>query len=269
MARLQLNADTARLALQAFKAVLSAEGQHALMPLERRSLDAIAADKIDITAPGGGVVTGWLPDGVGDFCRGHAAKSGRWLVDVTGGTEIEFGRGSEISVTTAVGAESLVMKWQPATPVDYLARNAVLGLHATARLNLKNVTPGDLADAFSAAIHETRLIGRFEKLSEAPLVICDFAHTPAAARAVVATTDRLYAGRRIVGVVGISHDKNHTDMLREFTGSWKAFLGFSARHKGRDAVTLEHEMRHAAFTQMLTHGHTGLTSSDDERIDLF
>lgn len=206
------------------------------------SLGEIAADKIDVTAPGGGIVTGWLPDGLAEFCRDHAEGEGRWLVDISDATRCEFESVAEIAVTTVVDAETLAMTWHPATPVDYLPRNALLGLHAVANLKLENVRGRDLATAFSAAVRETKLIGRFERLSDAPVVICDFAHTPAAAREVVTTCKRVFAERRIICVVGISHDKNHADMLRVFTGAWSEFLAFSARHKGRDAATLEEEI---------------------------
>jgi len=207
------------------------------------SLEAIAADKIDIVKPGGMVFTGWIDDPVPAFAAAYGELNQRRLIDVSKTTRIAGKGESEIDVSTTIGGESHVMTWRPVSSADYLARNAVLGLHAVEAMNLPDVTTRDLADAFSHAVNHVWLIGRFETLSEAPPTICDFAHTPAAAREVVATCRRLFAGKRVIGVVGISHDKNHAEMLGVFAEAWGEFLVFSARHKGMDATTLEAEIR--------------------------
>lgn len=207
------------------------------------SLEAIAADKIDIVTPGGLVFTGWMDASVQAFAAAYGELSQRQLIDVSETTRMSRGDEGEIHVSTTIDGEARAMTWCPVSSAEYLARNAVLGLHAVDALNLQAVTTRDLADAFSHAVNHIRLIGRFEPLSDAPLTICDFAHTPAAAREVVETCRRLFAGRRITGVVGISHDKNHAEMLRVFTEAWDEFLVFSARHKGLDAAALEAEIR--------------------------
>jgi dihydrofolate synthase/folylpolyglutamate synthase len=203
------------------------------------SLEAIIADKVDIVSPGGVVFTGWVHDAALAFGEAHASESQRRLIDVSKVTRLSYEANGEIRVSTEIGTPPLEMTWCPVTPVDYLPRNAVLGLHAVEALALTDVTSRDLADAFTHAVNTVRLIGRFETLSDAPPTICDFAHTPAAAREVVASCERLFKGRRVIGVVGISFDKNHVEMLGAFAEAWGEFLVFSARHKGLEAARLE------------------------------
>lgn len=206
------------------------------------SLEAITADKLDIVQPGGTVFSGWMDQAAWSFGAAYAALNKRRLIDVSTVTTISQGEGSEMALSTRIADAALDMTWRPVMAAEYLARNAVLALHASETLKLRDVTADDLAGAFTQAVNTIRLIGRFEKVSDAPATVCDFAHTPAAAREVVATCRRLFHDKRIIGVVGMSFDKNHAEMLRVFTEAWGEFLVFSARHKGLEAAVLEAEI---------------------------
>ncbi len=207
------------------------------------SREEIAADKMDILGPGGMVVTGWLGEDLHTFCREYAAVNGRVLNDLTGLSSIAHDADGTVTVTLRTAGEPIGMTWRPAIRADYFARNAVLAFEAFRRICPGHLGPQVIADAFTNALSRVRLIGRFEKLCEAPLIYCDFAHTPGAAREVVETSKRLFPGKRITAVVGISSDKKHDEITRIFSDAWSTFRVFNARHKGTAPAVLEAEIR--------------------------
>ncbi len=206
------------------------------------SLEEIAADKMDIVEPGGVVITGWLGQELQEFCRAYAALNGRALCDLSGQSSLAPEADGAVSVTVRSNGAACAMTWRPAIPADYFTRNAFLAFEAFRRVCTGQLSPKVIADAFSAALPRVRLVGRFEKICEAPLVYCDFAHTPGAAREMVATSRRLFAGKRIVAVVGISNDKKHGEITRIFSEAWSTFRVFKAHHKGTDPAILETEI---------------------------
>ncbi len=72
-------------------------------------------------------------------------------------------------------------------------------------------------DMFMAGIAKTRHPGRFEKLSESPVIIRDGAHNPGAARALKDALDSdetLPKNKRIHLIMGVFKDKDYKEILR-------------------------------------------------------
>jgi dihydrofolate synthase/folylpolyglutamate synthase len=68
--------------------------------------------------------------------------------------------------------------------------------------------------SISSGLLNVNAEGRFERISENPLVIIDSAHNPAAADTLADTIDGLLPGRRIILVIGVMKDKNVREILR-------------------------------------------------------
>ena len=66
----------------------------------------------------------------------------------------------------------------------------------------------------SKGLMNTKWPGRFEKLSENPLVIIDGAHNPDAAKSLRATLDMEYKDTKLVYIMGVLGDKDYTEVIK-------------------------------------------------------
>ncbi|MCR4671643.1 MAG: bifunctional folylpolyglutamate synthase/dihydrofolate synthase [Lachnospiraceae bacterium] len=116
-------------------------------------------------------------------------------------------------------------------------RNAVLAIEALRVIgrSCPEVDETAIRGGLSAAL----LHGRFDILSREPVVICDGAHNPAAARDLSETLAKLFPGRRIILVMGIFADKDHREVLRIMSGVSGIVITFTPENKrGLDAYSL-------------------------------
>jgi len=79
-------------------------------------------------------------------------------------------------------------------------------------------------DMISAGIAETKWVGRLEPVCRKPYCVIDAAHNPDAVRVLTNTVDQLFAGRRIVTVMGILADKDYMKCIPEVAKRSSVFI---------------------------------------------
>jgi dihydrofolate synthase / folylpolyglutamate synthase len=205
------------------------------------SVEEIAADKLDVVAPGAVVITGWLPPLLRDFCETYAGLSGRRLVDVSAEHAIDSrGFARTLRVAAAGPAFGAGRRIEYRIPAGYFIRNSILALRAAQRL-----APDEkgLEAQFEALCREFTLPGRFENIRAAPPLFCDVAHTPGAVADVVESCRRLFSSAPPVFVLGMSVDKDFAEMCRLLGAYGEHFLTFPAAHKGQAPEVLAGHLR--------------------------
>lgn len=112
------------------------------------------------------------------------------------------------------------------------------GGNAAAALGCARVLDPTLDDAVLArGLAQARLIGRFQTVAEAPRVIVDVAHNPAAARALAGQLAQLSRPR--VAVMAALDDKDAAGMVRALDGCFDYwYLAGLPRPRGLDSVAL-------------------------------
>lgn len=209
------------------------------------SVEEIAADKLDVVAPGGTVITGWLPPALQDFCETYVRLSGRGLEDVTAGYEIgsrSFAETLRVTAASPALGESRSVEYR--IPAGYFIRNSILALSAAERL-ARGRAEGKLRSQFASLCREFTLPGRFENIRASPLLFCDVAHTPGAVGDVVESCRLLFPDSPPVFVLGMSVDKNFAEMCRIIGAYGERFLIFPAAHKGQSPEVLASHLRAA------------------------
>ncbi|PZO52058.1 MAG: bifunctional folylpolyglutamate synthase/dihydrofolate synthase [Alphaproteobacteria bacterium] len=109
-------------------------------------------------------------------------------------------------------------------------RNAALAL-ALAR-DLAPVSDAQVDAGFSA----TRWPGRLEVINQAPLVVIDVGHTPAAIDAALAGFQDMKVRRDAILVCGASHDKDPSALVARLAPHFSTIICAAARHKGAPAA---------------------------------
>ncbi len=72
--------------------------------------------------------------------------------------------------------------------------------------------------------------GRFEVLKKNPFVILDGAHNPASAHALVKTVQKIFPGKKVVLILGISEDKDKNGIAKELNRIAKEIIFTQADH---------------------------------------
>ncbi|MGE3930588.1 MAG: folylpolyglutamate synthase/dihydrofolate synthase family protein [Hyphomonadaceae bacterium] len=113
---------------------------------------------------------------------------------------------------------------------------ALAGDHQRANAALATALARDMADvdeaAIGAGLAATRWPGRLEALSEAPLVVIDVGHTPAALAAALAGFHSMRGDRESVLVCGVSADKDAAAMIGALAPSFRRVVCTAAAHRG-------------------------------------
>lgn len=89
---------------------------------------------------------------------------------------------------------------------QYQMRNACSAVRVFELLKKKQVPLKD--DALRAGLQHTQVQGRFDRVSDNPLIILDGAHNADAARALTSTVTALFPHKNIIFVAGIMRDKD-------------------------------------------------------------
>ncbi|MES2443738.1 MAG: cyanophycin synthetase [Pseudomonadota bacterium] len=199
------------------------------------TLEEIAADKMDVVAPGGTIVTGWLGD-TADFCQLYARLAGIRCLDVTEALAIDHAGYAE---TGLVQLERGGTRIAYRIPAEYFVRNTLLAYRGAQELLADRPDAlAALARSFAGLCADFTLVGRFERLSDRPLLLCDMAHTPDAIRQVVATCTRLFGEAKPAFLTGMSIDKHWPEMAAALGRYGDEFLIFAASHKGEPPESL-------------------------------
>ena len=86
-------------------------------------------------------------------------------------------------------------------------------------------------EAVKKGLAETVWPGRFEKLSDAPVVIVDGAHNPQGVHGAAGTLKRLYGDKKIIFIFGVLADKDYTRMAADIIPLAKAVFAVQPENK--------------------------------------
>lgn len=212
--------DPTRLVKPRRTAVVSLDLEHTL--LLGASLEQIAFDKIDAAAEGATVYVGEdgaaLRDRIETYCMLRALKP--VFVD-----------------------HRDILQGAPASLVLPLA-----GLHqrnnaAIAMALAADMAPSLGADSVARGLTNTRWPGRLEVISEAPLIVIDVGHTPAAIAAALDGFQRMIGAQEAVLVCGASVDKSADVMISALAPAFATIVATAAQHKGRPAAEIANVAR--------------------------
>ena len=209
------------------------------------SREEIAADKMDVVAPGGTLISAWLGDRLSGFCRAYADRSGKRFIDASLPLTLDHGEYATKERIRVDGRHILGrdVAIDYRVPTEYLVRNSVLALRAAE--NVLSAT-ADLHRHFLATCADFSIVGRFERIGSESAIFCDMAHTPGAVRAVVDCCRTLFRDVKPVFVLGMSADKDWAEMCGILAAYGEHFLLFRPAHKGHDPAALASAIRAVA-----------------------
>lgn len=180
-----------------------------------RTLQEIAREKAGIIRPGGLVVCSPQPPEAEEVlestCRELGARRVRVGSEVRLRVEASDLRGVRLHVDTP--AASYPDLWVPLVG-RHQATNAAVAV-AAAEVWLSRDGARLDPDAVREGLARVRWPARQEVLSDRPWVLVDVAHNPASMRALRATLDELFGGRRLVLVLGMVRGHEVWETVRE------------------------------------------------------
>lgn len=92
--------------------------------------------------------------------------------------------------------------------------------------------------AVRSGLRDTRWPGRLEIISQTPLTVIDVGHTPDGIRQSLAGLKAAYGAHGWILVVGVSFDKNTSEIVGALAPSFDTIICTTARHKGGDAAAI-------------------------------
>ncbi|GAA3807139.1 bifunctional tetrahydrofolate synthase/dihydrofolate synthase [Streptomyces chiangmaiensis] len=202
----------------------------------------IAQEKAGIIKRGATVIMAQQPVDAAQVLLKKAVE-----VDATVAREgLEFG---VVSRQVAVGGQLLTLRGlggeygEMYLPLHgaYQAHNAAVALAAVeAFFGVGSQRPGPLdADTVRKAFASVSSPGRLEVVRRSPTVVLDAAHNPAGARATADAVSEAFDFSRLIGVVGVSGDKNVRSLLEAFEPIFtEVVITQNSSHRAMDADEL-------------------------------
>jgi dihydrofolate synthase/folylpolyglutamate synthase len=239
--------DPVRLVGARFTCVTSVDYEH--VELLGNSLELIASDKSDACAAGGNIV-------YGENCR----KQAMHLLEYNRHREIaalfvrdDIGIGGETVSTTGQrfdfrfgswNFQALEMRLHGTFQFNNAAIAVALFLLWLGRV-LPKATPSAIESAARSGLRDTLWPGRLEVIQLDPLTIVDVGHTPDAIRQSLASLKAIHGADDWLLVIGISSDKNATEIAGALAPSFDTIVCTAAHHKGADAERIAEAARKA------------------------
>lgn len=202
----------------------------------------IAVEKAGIVKQGAAVILAQQPVDAAQVMLKKAVE-----VDATVAREgLEFGVGSR---QLAVGGQLLTLRGlggeyeEVFLPVHgaYQAHNAAVALAAVEAffgVGAARAEPLDI-DTVRKAFAAVAAPGRMEVVRRSPTVVLDAAHNPAGARATAEGVSEVFDFSRLIGVVGMSGDKNVRGLLEAFEPIFaEVVITQNSSHRAMDADAL-------------------------------
>ena len=130
------------------------------------------------------------------------------------------------------------------------AQNAAAAVAAVEGLNRRcSLNIGE--DAIREGLMSATLPARLELFNGAPGILLDGAHNAVSIRGLCHVLDNVFAGKRVVMVLGFSHDKDYRTMLRDLMPrSARVILTQSDSPRAADADSLADEARRIGGTDI-------------------
>jgi dihydrofolate synthase/folylpolyglutamate synthase len=232
--------DPVRLVGAHFTCVTSVDYEH--VELLGHSLELIASDKSDACAAGGSII-------YGENCR----KLRTHLLEYNRPREVaslfvrdDIGIGRETASTTGQRFDFQFESWSFQTLKMSLLgafqfNNAAIAValfllwlgHARPKQS-----PAAIESAVRSGLRDTLWPGRLEVIQAEPLTIIDVGHTPDAIRQSLSSLKATYGADNWILVVGISSDKNISEIAGALAPSFDTILCTAAHHKGANAASI-------------------------------
>ena len=232
--------DPVRLVGARFTGLTSVDYEH--VELLGHSLELIASDKSDACASGGTII-------YGENCRklrAHITEYNRHREVASLFVRDDIGIGRE---TASISGERFDLEFG-----DYDYRSLETGLLGAFQFNNAAIavalfllwlgqarpggTPAAIESAVRSGLRDTLWPGRLEVVQKEPLTLVDVGHTPDAIRQSLASLKTIYGAENWILVVGISSDKNASEIVGALAPSFDAIICTMAHHKGGDAETI-------------------------------
>ncbi|MCR5502445.1 MAG: bifunctional folylpolyglutamate synthase/dihydrofolate synthase [Lachnospiraceae bacterium] len=196
------------------------------------SLHKIASNKAGILKPGCiALSAGQPPEALSALEERAKALAVPFLTVDPSAYTVKYDRRKHLmSIDLSVG-ENVLKDLPVPLPGKHQAQNAALAVTAARLLfgkcpelslkipqaGLHNMQDPNLPTVrmIRKGLHNTKHPGRFEILSEAPVIILDGAHNIGGAAVLKETLGQYYGGRRIIGIAGMLKDKDHEAVFGE------------------------------------------------------
>lgn len=203
------------------------------------SLEQIAFDKVDAIAPGGRIfVSPSVSSALHERLQGFGCVARKNLTFVA----------DEIAITdidTTVARTKFDARFKDRT--SYSVTLGLLGSHqvcnaatalAAADAFLKSRAIGAPMATLIEAIAHSKLPGRMEQLAVSPDIWIDVGHTPESVRTVCDEFVRLFAGRKILAVFGVSYNKSIAEIVQIVDHRFDNVILTRAHKNGTDPAAL-------------------------------
>jgi dihydrofolate synthase/folylpolyglutamate synthase len=232
--------DPVRLVGALATCVSSVDYEH--VELLGHSLELIASDKSDACAAGGTTIYGencrtlrpHLTEynrnrAIGSlFVRGEIAIEGETVSISEQRFDFRF-RGHEFRL--------LEMSLLGAFQINNAAIAIALFLLWLQRVQ-PQADPLRIETAVRAGLRGARWPGRLELIKQHPLTVIDVGHTPDGIRQALASLKAIHGAQRWILVVGVSRDKQASEILGVLAPSFDTIIATGAHHKGADAEAI-------------------------------
>lgn len=201
------------------------------------TVSEIAAEKAGIIKDGAPVLYGGSDKDAEEIIRNVALKNGSEFY-VTPKSELQIINigleGTVFRLSEKEYSIKLLGTYQP-----YNAANVICAVDILRKIGL------DIDDkALMQGLKNAEWKGRFEKLSDSPLVIIDGSHNPEGIAAAVDCVKTLFGNQRVVLLSGVMKDKDYADMARELSViAESAFTLKPDNPRSLDAATYAEEFR--------------------------
>jgi dihydrofolate synthase/folylpolyglutamate synthase len=213
------------------------------------SLELIASDKSDACASGGTIV-------YGENCRNlrpHLIEHNRYRGIACLFIRDEIGIGGE-SVSASGQRFDFAFGTYEFRSVEmsllgaFQFNNAAIAV-ALFLLWLGRERPGEASAGIEAAVRsglrDARWPGRLEVIKQDPLTVVDVGHTPDGIRQSLASLQAIYGTEGWILVVGVSRDKQTSEIVGALAPSFDTIICTRAHHKGGDADNIAAAVRKA------------------------
>jgi dihydrofolate synthase/folylpolyglutamate synthase len=105
--------------------------------------------------------------------------------------------------------------------------------------------PAAIEAAVTSGLRDTRWPGRLEVIRQQPLTVVDVGHTPDGIKQSLASLQTIHGAEGWILVVGISRDKNTSEIINALAPSFDTIICTAAHHKGADGKDIAASVRKA------------------------
>lgn len=193
------------------------------------SKELIAYDKLDACYPGGQTVVGLVEPSLSSKINAYAS-----LKDI------------EVIDSTSVRPMA-IDSHRNAAPMCFNIQTAI----AVCRAHFGDKLPSDFTEVSKEAIKHCQIPGRFEKISTAPELYIDCAHTPNAFKLLFGAIKAQFADKSVIFVVGTSQGRDTQILVEGVLKLASAIIVTQANFKGADAQALFDQFNQATEQKQL------------------